>query len=98
LDPLDRQRLLDFARGPRVLALVHESVSERISKQGMAQPGRAAVIDSAGEHSYQSLNARANQIGHLLRGQVSERNGLVAICLDRTVELVCALLGVWRAG
>ncbi|MEO8185152.1 MAG: amino acid adenylation domain-containing protein [Deltaproteobacteria bacterium] len=80
------------------MGVVHESVSERIAKQGMAQPDRAAVIDAAGEHSYQSLNARANQIGHLLRSQVSERNGLVAICLDRTVELVCALLGVWRAG
>jgi amino acid adenylation domain-containing protein len=98
IDPLDRQRLLEFARGPLVSRAVHESVSQRIAQQGLVQAERTAVIDVAGAHSYGSLNARANRIGHFLRAQVSERNGLVAVCLDRTVELVGALLGVWRAG
>ncbi|HTV17629.1 MAG TPA: condensation domain-containing protein, partial [Polyangiaceae bacterium] len=98
LDARDRQRLLDFARGPQLVRAAHEPVGERIAARALAQPDRVAVIDSAGEHSYRELNARANQIGHYLRAQVSERNGLVAICLDRSVELVAALLGVWRAG
>ena len=98
LDARDRQRLLDFARGPAVARSAHEPVGERIAARALAQPDRVAVIDSAGEHDYRSLNERANRIGHYLRAQVSERNGLVAICLDRSVELVAALLGVWRAG
>jgi amino acid adenylation domain-containing protein len=98
LDAHDRQRLLDFARGPQVSRAAHEAVSDRIAARGLAQPERTALIDSTGEHSYGALNARANQIGHFLRSRVSEPNGLVAICLDRSVELVAALLGVWRAG
>jgi amino acid adenylation domain-containing protein len=98
LDAHDRQRLLDFARGPQVSRAAHEAVSDRIAARGLAQPDSTALVDSSGEHSYGALNARANQIGHFLRGRVSEPNGLVAICLDRSVELVAALLGVWRAG
>jgi amino acid adenylation domain-containing protein len=98
LDAFDRRRLLDFARGPQVSRAAHEAVSDRIAARGLAQPDRTAVIDHTGEHSYAALNARANQLGHLLRSRVSEPNGLVAICLDRSVELVAALLGVWRAG
>jgi amino acid adenylation domain-containing protein len=98
LDPSDRARLLALARGPSVDHSAHQSVSDRIAERGREQPERTAVIDAFGEHSYRALNARANQLGHLLRKAVSEPNGLVAICLDRSLDLVCALLGCWRAG
>src|SRR5690606_32371703 len=51
LDPHDRQRLLDFARGPAVLREAHEAVADRIAARALAQPDRTAVIDSHGEHS-----------------------------------------------
>jgi amino acid adenylation domain-containing protein len=98
LDARDRARLLELARGPSVEHTVHQSVSDRIAERARAHPERTALVDSAGEHSYRALNARANRLGHVLRKAVSAPNGLVAICLDRSLDLLASLLGCWRAG
>lgn len=49
--------------------------------------------------TYQELNRRANRIAHQLQSCVGEQKEiLVGICLERSLELVIALLGVLKAG
>jgi amino acid adenylation domain-containing protein len=47
--------------------------------------------------SYRELDQRANQLAHLLL-QKTGSGALVAVCLDRTVQLPIALAGVMKAG
>ncbi|MDP9158644.1 MAG: amino acid adenylation domain-containing protein [Acidobacteriota bacterium] len=48
--------------------------------------------------TYAELNARANQLAHSLRRQGVKPNVTVGLCLDRSAEMIVALLGILKAG
>lgn len=48
--------------------------------------------------SYSELNSRANQLAHYLRSQGAEPGGLVAIFLERSLDLVVGLLAILKTG
>ena len=50
------------------------------------------------EATYGELNARANQFGHYLRSLGVGREVLVGICMERSLEMIVALLGILKAG
>jgi amino acid adenylation domain-containing protein len=49
-------------------------------------------------YSYRVLNERANQLARYLRSQSIAMESRVALCMDRSLEMVTALLGVLKAG
>jgi amino acid adenylation domain-containing protein len=61
-------------------------------------PDATAVLDSAGGMTYAGLDAAANRLARRLRALgVREETG-VGICLERSADLLVALLGVLKAG
>ncbi|WP_307803849.1 non-ribosomal peptide synthetase [Micromonospora echinofusca] len=69
-------------------------VPERVAAQVAAVPDAEAVDGT----SYAALYARANRIGRYLRGHGVGPEQVVGVLLDRSVDLVATLLGVWQAG
>lgn len=61
-------------------------------------PDAAAVIDTAGTHSYGALWWRACRVATTLRYSGIRRGDVVATVLPRTADQVVALLGVLQAG
>jgi amino acid adenylation domain-containing protein len=61
-------------------------------------PDAVAVVFKDRRLTYRELNQRANQVAHFLRKQGVGPDTLVGVSLERTPELVIALLGVWKAG
>ncbi|MDZ7375436.1 MAG: amino acid adenylation domain-containing protein, partial [candidate division KSB1 bacterium] len=61
-------------------------------------PEAIAVVDPTNQITYRELNSRANQLAHHLRqlGVTSEQ--VVALCIDRSVDAIIALLGILKAG
>ncbi|MDF5721896.1 MAG: amino acid adenylation domain-containing protein [Rhizonema sp. PD37] len=59
---------------------------------------RIALVDGKQTLTYQQLNSRANQIAHFLQKQGIEPDKKVVICLERSTELILAMLGVVKAG
>ena len=55
----------------------------------------SAVISSL---SYAELNTRANQLAHWLIAQGTQPDDLIGVCMERSVEMVVALLGIVKAG
>jgi amino acid adenylation domain-containing protein len=69
-----------------------------VRRQAARTPDATAVVDGQAAMSYAALNTRANQLArHLVSlGAAPER--LVAVAMDRSPELVVALLAVLKSG
>jgi amino acid adenylation domain-containing protein len=61
-------------------------------------PQRLALVLEDESLAYEELNARANRLAHCLIGLGVGPEALVGVCLERSVELVVALLGILKAG
>jgi amino acid adenylation domain-containing protein/non-ribosomal peptide synthase protein (TIGR01720 family) len=73
-------------------------VHELFEQQARSTPDAVAAADGATRLSYRELNARANQLARYLRRRGVGPEVCVSVCLDRSVDLVVALLGVLKAG
>ncbi len=61
-------------------------------------PGRLAVADAGARLTYGELNRRANQLAHRLKSFGVGPEVPVAVCLERSVEMIVAWLGIVKAG
>ncbi|WP_169730158.1 non-ribosomal peptide synthetase, partial [Chitinimonas koreensis] len=66
--------------------------------QAARTPDAIAVTFGAQRLRYAELNARANQLAHHLRAQGLGPDRLAAICVERGLEMVVAILAVLKAG
>ena len=73
---------------------VHELFEAQVEKT----PDAVAVVYEDATLSYGELNRRANQLAHHLRGLGVGPDARVAICVDRSLEMVVGLLGIMKAG
>ncbi|MCF5434524.1 amino acid adenylation domain-containing protein, partial [Pseudomonas syringae] len=74
--------------------LIHQLFEEQVAQQ----PDALAVVDDAGSLTYGELNARANRLAHYLIGLGIQPDDRVAICAQRSLEMVVGLLGIFKAG
>ncbi|WP_276320818.1 non-ribosomal peptide synthetase [Xanthomonas oryzae] len=75
-------------------ACVHELFEAQVARD----PSAIAVTQAEVSLTYRELNARANRLAHYLRGLGVGPDDRVAICLERSVEMVVAVLAVLKAG
>jgi amino acid adenylation domain-containing protein/FkbH-like protein/thioester reductase-like protein len=61
-------------------------------------PDQAAVISSDRTLTFAQLNAEANQLARHLLGKGVGPDQLVALCAERSVEMVIGMLGILKAG
>jgi len=73
-------------------------VHRLIERQAATQPDAVALVFDGQTLSYRELNRRANQVAHRLIVQGVRPETKIGVALERSVELVVALLGVMKAG
>lgn len=98
LDDGERRQLLiewndtraDYPRQATVHALFEAQVRRN--------PQASALMFESEEFCYAELNARANRLAHFLHGNGVEPRSLVGVWIDRSVDMVVAILAVLKAG
>jgi amino acid adenylation domain-containing protein len=94
----DVQRLTEqYNRAPSTPAPEWTFV-QRFDAQVKRTADAVACWDERGAWSYLELAQRANQLARALVARGVEPGALVAVCLDRSGDLLATLLGVWKAG
>ncbi|WP_158623345.1 non-ribosomal peptide synthetase [Corallococcus sp. CA053C] len=98
LDPDERRRLLlDFQRpvdGRAGTLLLHELFEAQVR----LRPEAPAARFLGQSLSYRELDARANQLARELREQGCGPEVCVALCMERSLELLVGMLGILKAG
>lgn len=69
-----------------------------VARRAAERPDAQAVGCDGRTLSYRELDLRANQLAHRLRRAGVARDVRVGVCMDRSVELIVALLAVLKAG
>jgi surfactin family lipopeptide synthetase C len=73
-------------------------VHELFEAQVEQTPAAVALVSEDQSLTYQQLNRRANQLAHYLRGLGVGQETPVALCVERSPEMVVALLAILKAG
>ncbi|WP_375466723.1 amino acid adenylation domain-containing protein [uncultured Nostoc sp.] len=73
---------------------IHQLFEEQVERT----PDAVAVVFENQQLTYQQLNCRANQLAHYLQSLGVKADVLVGLCVERSLEMVVALLGILKAG
>ena len=98
LDEAERRQLLVEWNDTAVEYPRDKCIHELFEKQVERTPDAAAVIFGKQRLTYRELNTRANQLAHYLRLQGVVAESRVGIWMDRSLDMMVALLGTLKAG
>lgn len=90
--------LLSLSTGADSPLPLYSCVHHLFEAQVLRSPDAPALIWGSRHLSYYELNQRANLLAHHLRRLGVTLESVVAICLERSVQMVVAVLAVLKAG
>src|SRR5436305_2015956 len=98
LTQAEREQLLMEWNATKTDYLQDRCVHQLFERQVERTPDTVAVVFEEQQLTYSQLNSQANQLASRLRQVGIGLEQLVGICLERSLELVVALLAVLKAG
>jgi len=94
----DQKRILKLWNNTKADYPEDKTIHQLFEEQVENTPNNIAVVYEDQELSYQQLNERANQLAHHLRTLGVGPDTLVAIAVERSLEMIIGLLGILKAG
>ncbi|MFN6559109.1 MAG: non-ribosomal peptide synthetase [Nostoc sp. ChiSLP01] len=74
------------------------SLHQLFEQQVQLTPDSLALVHQSEELTYRQLNHRVNQLAYYLQKQGVTKETLVALCLERTIDMVVGILAILKAG
>ncbi len=98
LDGTERSQIIEgwnvpVSQNPKALTVI-----SLFEQQVQSHPQAVALIVGEQQLTYQQLNRRANQLAHALIQRGVGPEVLVGVALERSVEMIVALLAILKAG
>jgi amino acid adenylation domain-containing protein len=94
----ERRRLLEELNDTRIDYARDQFFHQMFQEQAARRPTAVAVVCGEEQIDYSELNVRSNQLARRLQLLGVGPDVTVAIYLDRSIEMMVALLGILRAG
>ncbi|HYO16637.1 MAG TPA: non-ribosomal peptide synthase/polyketide synthase [Thermoanaerobaculia bacterium] len=98
LTGVERAQLLEWREGPRVPFAGDRLFHQLVADQAARAPQATAVVAGEQRLSYGELDARANRLAGHLRALGVGPDVLVGLAVERSPEMVVAVLGILKAG
>ncbi|MBD1229406.1 non-ribosomal peptide synthetase, partial [Xenorhabdus griffiniae] len=98
LPATERQQLLVDANATQVDFPQDQLIHSLFEAQAARHPDTLAVVFDGQTLSYGELNCRANQLAHHLISLGVHPDDRVAICIERSLDLIVGLLAILKAG
>jgi amino acid adenylation domain-containing protein len=98
LPAAERRQVLQEFNNTRRDFSEDKRLHEWIEAQAERTPDAVAVTCDGRSLTYRELNIRANQLAHHLRQLGVRANVIVAVCAERSIEMVIGLYGILKAG
>jgi len=74
------------------------SISELFEAQASMHPDAPALVEEDAVVTYGDLNVRANRLAHHLRSLGLAPGDPIGICLERSSDMIVAMIGILKAG
>src|SRR6201988_1494571 len=97
MPPQEREMVLRSS-ATRLHSSHSRCIHQLFESQNEARPDAVSLVDGQHHVSYLELNRRANQLAHCLRASGIGPESLVAICLDRSAEMIVSILAELKSG
>ncbi|MFD1319760.1 amino acid adenylation domain-containing protein [Micromonospora sonneratiae] len=97
LDPAERHQLLAVNNDTTAYP-ADRTIHALFEERAAATPDAVALTFEGQSLSYDDLNNRANQLAHHLREHGIGPDSLVAVCMERSPEMIVGLLAILKAG
>ena len=98
LNDAERRQLLVEWNDTRVPYPAVECVHQLVEQQVEKSPDAVAVTFEGQSLSYRELNSRANRLAHYLAGRGAQVGSLVAVYMERSIDMLVAVLATLKAG
>ena len=98
LNPAQRQQLLVEWNQTAAAYADDQCLHQRFEAQAARTPERPALRFQEQQLSYRELNQQANRLAHYLRSLGVGPGGLVGLAVERSAEMMVAVLAILKAG
>src|SRR5262245_32775953 len=75
-----------------------ETLSRSFEQQADATPDSIAIQLDSVRVTYRELDERSNQLARILQSYRLEPDSLVAVCFERSLEMIVSMLAILKAG
>ncbi len=94
----EKQLLLNQFNSTKRIFPTKKTAVDLFTAKVIESPNAIALVHNDHEISYAQLNQRSNQLAHYLITKCSDKNQLIGICLDRSVDMIIAVLAILKTG
>jgi amino acid adenylation domain-containing protein len=98
LTPVEEHQLLVEWNDTKAEYPIDKCIHELFEATVERTPDAVAVVFEDQQLTYRELNVKANQLAHYLRSLGVKTEEIVGICVERSLEMAIAILGVLKAG
>jgi amino acid adenylation domain-containing protein/non-ribosomal peptide synthase protein (TIGR01720 family) len=75
-----------------------KSIVDLFEAQAAATPESIALVYDRWKMSYRELNERSNKVAHYLISKGVQKDTLVPLCIEKSVDVMVSILGILKAG
>ncbi len=98
LQETEREQLLIDWNATKAAIPHYQNIHQFIEEQVTSQPFAIALTFDGQSITYQTLNFKANQLARYLQNRIIGPESLVGIYIERSLEMIVAMLAVLKAG